>query len=236
MLPWLTMPVYQLTADLAFPNPEWANPEGLLAVGGDLCAERLILAYTLGIFPWYGPGYPILWWSPPQRCIMQPFHFHVSRSLRRLLRQGRFTVTFDQAFPEVIQACAGTRLKRREETWITPEMIDAYVLLHELGLAHSAEAWQAGELVGGIYGVSLGRAFFGESMFARAPNASKVAFATLAQRLAEWQFVMIDCQITNPHLQSLGAQEIPRADFLGRLAEALKFPRRRGKWSQPHSD
>jgi leucyl/phenylalanyl-tRNA---protein transferase len=224
------MPIYQLTADLLFPDPKRANPEGLLAVGGDLRAERLILAYSLGIFPWYGPGYPILWWSPPQRCLMEPSDFHVSRSLRRLLRQARFSVTFDQAFVGVIRACAETRLIRREETWITPDMIDAYGLLHELGLAHSAEAWQAGELVGGIYGVSLGRAFFGESMFSRVPNASKVAFATLVQKLLEWEFMMIDCQITNPHLQSLGAYEITRTDFLRRLAQALEFPARRGKW------
>jgi len=225
------MPVYQLTENLLFPDPEGANPDGLLAVGGDLRVERLILAYRLGIFPWYGPGYPILWWSPPQRCVIEPTRFHVSRSLRRWLRQARFSVTFDQAFPQVIQACAQTRLERHEETWITPEMIDAYSLLHHLGLAHSAEAWQEGELVGGIYGVSLGRAFFGESMFMRVANASKVALATLTQKLAEWQFVMLDCQITNPHLQRLGAQEIPRADFLRRLAEALTFPTRQGKWS-----
>lgn len=224
------MPIYQLTEDLLFPDPEWADPEGLLAVGGDLRVERLILAYCLGIFPWYGPGCPILWWSPPKRCIIEPARLHVSRSLWRLMRQARFTVTFDQAFHQVIRACAGTRLERHEETWITPEMIDAYSLLHELGLAHSAEAWQEGELAGGVYGVSLGRAFFGESMFTRVPNASKVAFATLAQKLAEWQFVMIDCQITSPHLQSLGSQEITRADFLRRLAEALAFPIRQGKW------
>jgi leucyl/phenylalanyl-tRNA--protein transferase len=225
------MLIYQLTQDLLFPDPEWANPEGLLAVGGDLRVERLILAYGLGIFPWYGPGYPILWWSPPKRCIIEPARFHISRSLRRLLRQARFTVTFDQAFHQVIRACAETRLERHEETWITPEMMDAYGALHELGLAHSAEAWQEGELVGGIYGVSLGRAFFAESMFTRVPNASKVAFAALAQRLAEWEFVMIDCQITSPHLQRLGAQEILRTDFLHRLAEALTFSTRQGKWS-----
>jgi leucyl/phenylalanyl-tRNA---protein transferase len=224
------MPVYQLTEDLVFPDPERATPTGLLAVGGDLSARRLLLAYHLGIFPWYGLGDPILWWSPPQRCIIEPSCFYVSRSLRRLLRQRRFMVTFDQAFPKVIHACAESRLVQQKETWITQEMIDAYCLLHELGFAHSAETWREERLVGGIYGVSLGHAFFGESMFKYETNASKVAFATLAQQLTEWQFTMIDCQITNPHLLSLGAQEIPRSQFLRQLASALSFPTRRGKW------
>jgi leucyl/phenylalanyl-tRNA---protein transferase len=224
------MPIYRLTRELLFPDPEWANPDGLLALGGDLRQERLLLAYRLGIFPWYERGYPILWWSPPRRCVMKPEGFHVSRSLRRLLRQGRFTVTFDQAFPDVIRACAETRVAQGKGTWITDEMIDAYCALHQSGFAHSVEAWHGGQLAGGIYGISVGRAFFGESMFARVTNASKVAFATLAQRLADWQFTLIDCQITNPHLQRLGAYEISRADFLRRLAEALQAPTRRGKW------
>jgi leucyl/phenylalanyl-tRNA--protein transferase len=228
----MAMPVYQLPQALIFPNPEWATPTGLLAVGGDLSAPRLLLAYRLGVFPWYGPGDPILWWSPPRRCVIEPARFHVSRSLRRLLRQARFTVTFDQAFPRVIQACADSRHARQQETWITPEMIDAYCALHDLGFAHSAEAWRAGRLVGGIYGVSLGRAFFGESMFKYETDASKVAFATLAQQLAEWKFTLIDCQITNPHLLRLGAHEIPRAQFLRQLAQALRFPTRQGKWSR----
>jgi leucyl/phenylalanyl-tRNA--protein transferase len=224
------MPIYRLTRELLFPDPEWANPDGLLALGGDLRQERLLLAYRLGIFPWYERGYPILWWSPPRRCVMKPEGLHVSRSLRRLLRQGRFTVTFDQAFPDVIRACAETRVAQGKGTWITDEMIDAYCALHQSGFAHSVEAWHGGQLAGGIYGISVGRAFFGESMFARVTNASKVAFATLAQRLADWQFTLIDCQITNPHLQRLGAYEISRADFLRRLAEALQAPTRRGKW------
>ncbi|MGH7966784.1 MAG: leucyl/phenylalanyl-tRNA--protein transferase [Candidatus Binatia bacterium] len=224
------MPIYRLTQDLLFPDPQWATPDGLLAVGGDLRIERLLLAYHLGIFPWYGPDEPILWWSPPRRCILEPACFHVSRSLQRLLRQGRLTVTFDQAFPAVIRACAETRLADGQGTWIVPGMIDAYCALHEAGFAHSAEAWWDGELVGGIYGVSLGRAFFGESMFARVSNASKIAFATLARRLAQWEFTLIDCQITNPHLLRLGAQEISRAEFLHRLTTALRFPTRHGKW------
>jgi leucyl/phenylalanyl-tRNA--protein transferase len=190
----------------------------------------LLLAYRRGIFPWYEEGYPILWWSPARRCIMDPLGFHVSRSLQRLLRQERFTVTIDQAFPAVMRSCAETRLEHGQGTWITSDMIDAYCALHEAGFAHSAEAWSKGQLVGGIYGVSLGSAFFGESMFKRETNASKVAFATLARRLAQWQFTMIDCQITNPHLQSLGSYEISRTEFLRRLGHALTFPTRRGKW------
>ncbi len=224
------MPVYQLTDALLFPDPERANPRGLLAVGGDLQVERLLLAYQLGIFPWYGPGEPILWWSPPRRCVMEPPRFHVSRSLQRLVQQGRFTVTFDQAFSQVICACAETRLEQGEGTWIVPEMINAYCTLHDTGFAHSVEAWWDGELAGGIYGVSLGRAFFGESMFTRVTNGSKVAFFSLAQQLVEWEFPLIDCQITNPHLVSLGAYEISRTEFLRRLNEVLQFPTRRGKW------
>jgi leucyl/phenylalanyl-tRNA--protein transferase len=224
------MPVYQLTNALLFPDPARANPRGLLAVGGDLSAERLLLAYQLGIFPWYGPGEPILWWSPAKRCIMEPTRFHASRSLQRIVRQERFTVTFDEAFPRVIRACAETRIAQGEGTWITPEMVDAYCALHEAGFAHSAEAWCEGQLVGGIYGVSLGRAFFGESMFARVSNGSKIAFYSLAQRLTEWGFSLVDCQITNPHLVRLGAYEITRKEFLRRLNTALQFPTRRGQW------
>src|SRR5262245_60492588 len=224
------MPVYQLTKALLFPDPERANPHGLLAVGGDLSVERLLLAYRLGIFPWYGPGEPILWWSPPKRCAMEPPRFHASRSLQRIVRQERFTVTFDEAFPQVIRACAETRIAQGEGTWIMPEMIDAYCALHEAGFAHSAEAWWEGQLAGGIYGVSLGRAFFGESMFTQVTDGSKVAFFSLARRLAEWEFSLIDCQITNPHLVRLGAYEITRKEFLRRLDGALQSRTRRGKW------
>lgn len=224
------MPIYRLTNALVFPDPARANPQGILAVGGDLSVERLLLAYRQGIFPWYAPGEPILWWSPPRRCILEPPRFHISRSLHRWLRQGRFTVTFDQAFPQVIRACADTRLETGAGTWIIPDMIDAYCALHEAGFAHSAEAWCEGELAGGIYGVSLGRAFFGESMFTRITNGSKVAFAALAQRLTEWEFALIDCQITNPHLARLGAMEVSRSEFQRRLTAALMFPTRHGQW------
>jgi len=226
------MAVYRLSNALIFPRPEQANPDGLLAVGGDLSLERLLLAYRLGIFPWYEEDTPILWWSPPRRCIMEPSGFHVSRSLRRVLRQEHFTVTFDRAFLAVIRGCADTRIEQGQGTWLTEEMIDAYCALHQAGFAHSVETWLDRQLVGGIYGVNLGRAFFGESMFKRVSNASKVAFATLAQRLTEWEFTMIDCQITNPHLQRLGSREITRADFLRRLAQALTFPTRQGTWDE----
>jgi len=224
------MPVYALTNELRFPDPERANRDGLLAVGGDLRVERLLLAYQLGIFPWYDENSPILWWSPPRRCVMTPTSFHASHSLQRTLRQGQFSVTFDQDFPAVIRACAATRIADGQGTWIVPAMIDAYCALHEAGFAHSAEAWKDGQLAGGIYGVSLGRAFFGESMFTHITNGSKVAFATLAKKLAEWDFSLIDCQITNPHLQRLGSYEISRKEFLQQLAQALTFPTRRGKW------
>jgi leucyl/phenylalanyl-tRNA---protein transferase len=224
------MTVYRLTNALRFPHPERANPDGLLAIGGDLSVERLLLAYQLGIFPWYEEDSPILWWSPPRRCVMEPVEFHVSRSLQRLLRQGRFVVSFDEAFPEVIRACGETRMAQGQGTWITTEMVAAYCALHKAGFAHSVEAWFDGRLAGGIYGVSLGRAFFGESMFKLETNASKVAFATLSQRLQAWEFTLIDCQITNPHLQRLGGHEISRKEFLPRLEHALAFPTRRGKW------
>ena len=161
---------------------------------------------------------------------MDPSEFHVSRSLQRVLRQGHFTVTLDQAFPAVIHACAETRIAEGKGTWIVSEMIDAYCALHAAGFAHSAEAWVDGHLAGGIYGVSLGRAFFGESMFTHITNGSKVAFATLAKKLVEWEFTLIDCQITNPHLQRLGSYEISRKEFLRRLTQALTFPTRRGRW------
>lgn len=224
------MAVYLLTDALRFPDPRRANPDGLLAVGGDLQPERLLLAYRLGIFPWYEEGSPILWWSPPRRCVMDPAQFHVSHSLNRLLRQGRFTVTFDRAFPEVMRSCAETRIMEGKGTWITEDMIAAYCALHNAGFAHSAEAWREGVLAGGIYGVSLGAAFFGESMFKRETNASKVAFASLAQKLRSWQFTLLDCQIANPHLQRLGAYDISRTEFLARLAYALTFASSPGRW------
>lgn len=227
------MPVYRLTDEIVFPPPDHAEPNGLLAVGGDLRSARLIRAYQLGVFPWYEAGQPILWWSPDPRLILEPEELHISRRLRRTLKKRKFKVTFDEAFATVIQACATVLRKGQYGTWITREMQEAYIHLHQLGYAHSVESWLDGELAGGLYGVSLGRCFFGESMFFRVPDASKVALATLVQQLKEWGFHMIDAQLTTQHLMSLGAKEIPRSLFLQRLEKGLGFPTRKGKW---HAD
>lgn len=224
------MPVYRLIDEVIFPPPERAGPDGLLAVGGDLSSERLLLAYKLGIFPWYSEGQPILWWSPDPRLVLEPDEFHISRRLGRILKQGTFKVTFDRAFASVIRACASVPREGQDGTWITPEMQRAYIRLHEEGFAHSVESWLDGELAGGIYGVSLGKCFFGESMFSCESNASKVALAALVERLKAWGFPMLDAQVTTHHLLSLGAKEIPRPVFLKRLREALSFPTVQGKW------
>lgn len=226
------MPVYRLIDEIVFPPPDHAEPDGLLAVGGDLSSKRLLWAYQLGIFPWYAEGQPILWWSPDPRLILEPKEFHISRRLSQTLKKGRFKVTFDQAFEPVIQACAVVPRKGQHGTWITPEMQQAYMRLHQLGFAHSAESWLKGELVGGVYGVSLGKCFFGESMFSCTSDASKVALATLVQQLKAWDFHMIDAQVTTQHLLSLGAKEIPRQIFLKRLQRALSFPTMKGKWDK----
>ncbi|ACO78996.1 leucyl/phenylalanyl-tRNA--protein transferase [Azotobacter vinelandii CA] len=210
---------------LSFPPLERAlhQPNGLLAVGGDLSAERLIQAYRHGCFPWYQAGQPILWWSPDPRTVLFPRELHVSRSLRKVLRQERFQVSFDRDFAAVIQACAGPR-DYADGTWITPEMRKAYQELHHRGIAHSVEVWQNGVLVGGLYGLAIGQLFFGESMFSHADNASKVGFATLVERLERWGFVLIDCQMPTQHLQSLGARSIPRTEFSDYLMHHLDLP------------
>ena len=236
------------STDLRFPPVELASPEGLLAVGGDLRAERLLEAYRHGIFPWYNPDQPILWWSPDPRAVLFPSKLRVSRSLGKTLRQKKFEVTLDKAFREVISSCAQPRCtgkyKCRERqdagsdrserighgTWITPEMIEAYCVLHERGLAHSVESWMDGKLVGGLYGVALGGAFFGESMFSRKADASKVAFVYLVRQLELWSFVLVDCQLPSAHLSSLGAQEIRRSDFIERLDQALQQHGHLGHW------
>ena len=208
-----------------FPDPALAEtePNGLLAVGGDLSPQRLRSAYRLGIFPWYGAGQPILWWSPDPRLVLFPDRLRISRSLRKTLRRGAFTVSLDRDFGAVIRACAAPRADAGG-TWIVPAMARAYERLHVLGLAHSAEAWRGGELAGGLYGVAMGRVFFGESMFSRASDASKVALAYLARCLSDWGYALIDCQVYTPHLASLGAVEMPRAEFQRRLAEAIDQP------------
>lgn len=214
------MPIFRLTEKLSFPDPRLAGPEGLLAVGGDLSPERLLLAYSLGIFPWYGRGEPLLWWSPDPRCVIVPEEVHVSRRLARILRQKRFAVTCNRVFDRVVAACAETRLQDGEDTWLVPEMQAAYRRLHALGYAHSVEAWQDGELAGGLYGVALGRFFFGESMFHVATDASKVALVVLCHHLAAQRFALFDCQVPNPHLFRMGATQLSRAAFLDRLFQS----------------
>ncbi len=215
------MPCYQLDADLWFPPVEAAEEYGLLAVGGDLSPQRLLLAYSLGIFPWYNPGEPILWWAPDPRCVLFPADLHISRSLKRCLRKQPFRVSFDENFARVIYWCR--RLRKNLDgsgTWITAEMEDAYLRLHELGFAHSVECWEGDELVGGIYGVCLGRCFFGESMFSRRDNASKVALVRLVQSLEDAGFELLDCQQASEHLFRMGAREISRSEFMDHLRVA----------------
>jgi leucyl/phenylalanyl-tRNA--protein transferase len=218
-------------SDLRFPSVDLASPEGLLAVGGDLRPERLLEAYRHGIFPWYDDDQPILWWSPDPRTVLFPDKLHISRSLKRSLRPGLFSVTLDTGFRDVMQHCAGPRTQYPEGgTWITAEMLEAYGRLHELGYAHSVETWQKGALVGGLYGVTLGGAFFAESMFTRVPDASKVALVSLVRQLQAWGFRIIDCQQASPHVMRFGAEEIPRRRFLDLLGAALTLPNRRGRW------
>lgn len=223
------MPVFRLDERLIFPPPELAE-DGLLAVGGDLTPERLLLAYAMGIFPWYDEGQPILWYSPDPRLVLQACELHVSRSLERTLRRGTFRITFDAAFGRVVDACATAQRPGQHGTWITAEMRRAYKRLHRLGYAHSAEAWQGQRLAGGLYGVSLGGAFFGESMFARKPDASKAAFVALVRQLQRWGITLVDCQVATEHLERFGASEWPRARFLATLDNALEHPTRRGHW------
>jgi leucyl/phenylalanyl-tRNA--protein transferase len=225
------MPVFRLTQELAFPPPHYAEPDGLLAVGGELSSERLLLAYQQGIFPWYSSETPPLWWSPDPRLVLFPEELKVSKSLQRVLKKNAFRVTFDQAFLDVIQRCALVRRGYGEGTWILPEMVNAYHLLHQLGYAHSVESWQEGELVGGLYGVAIGRVFFGESMFTQKTDASKVALVRLVQLLRHWDFDLIDCQVTTAHLQRLGAREISRKEFLRHLAVATQDTTHHGLWS-----
>ncbi len=201
-----------------------------MAVGGDLSPERLLLAYRQGIFPWFSAGEPLLWWSPDPRLVLYPAEFKVSKSLKKTIKQKRFHITADTAFSKVIKACASVKRKNNEGTWIVDEMIKAYSLLHEAGFAHSIEAWYKGTLAGGLYGVSLGRCFFGESMFTRVSNASKAAFARLVEHLERFSFDLIDCQLPTQHLINFGAREIPRDLFLEQLEDSLKIPAIKGKW------
>jgi leucyl/phenylalanyl-tRNA--protein transferase len=225
MIPWLNR-------DTPFPPLEYAleQPNGLLAVGGDLSPERLLTAYRHGIFPWYSDGDPILWWSPDPRMVLYPAELRVTRSLAKVLRNRPYEVRFDTAFDDVILACAEPR-ENQPGTWITPEIRAAYNELHARGYAHSIETWIDGELAGGLYGVGLGGVFFGESMFTRVRDASKIALVHLVEHVARAGFGMIDCQMHTEHLESLGAREIPRDEFLLRLGDLLTYPAPTGSWS-----
>lgn len=219
------------TNDFRFPPVELATRDGLLAVGGDLQPQRLIEAYRRGIFPWYNEGQPILWWSPDPRAILLPAQLKVSRSLRKTLRSNKFRVTFDVDFRSVMQACAGPRPQYPQGgTWITAAMLEAYVELQRLGHAHSVEAWDGERLVGGLYGVALGGAFFGESMFSHVSDASKVALVYLVRQLQQWGYTLIDCQLPSAHLGSLGARAVARRDYLTLLAQALRVPAHAAPW------
>jgi leucyl/phenylalanyl-tRNA---protein transferase len=225
------VPIFRLSTDPdAFPPPSLADDSGLLAVGGDLTPRRLLAAYTRGIFPWYSEGQPILWHSPDPRFVLEPSKIHVPKSLAKTRKRAVYEVRYDTAFEAVIDGCGEAYRPGQRGTWITDEMRDAYVELHRLGFAHSIESWAEGALQGGLYGVSLGAAFFGESMFAKAADASKVAFVALAERLTGWGFALLDCQVETEHLMRFGAEHWPREQFLAALAEALKAPTRRGPW------
>lgn len=206
--------MYFLSRELYFPPVDQASPEGIVAIGGDLSPQRLMLAYSNGIFPWFEDDEPILWWSPPERMVLFFPELKISKSMRNILNRGVFTVSFNKAFKQVITNCRTIKREGQPGTWITQEMVDAYCKLHALGHAKSVEVWRDDELVGGLYGVDLGHVFCGESMFSKVPNASKVAFIALAKKLQIENYRLLDCQVHNDHLESLGAREIHREDFL----------------------
>ena len=223
------MTVYYLGNEPIFPPVEESDPDGILAVGGDLSPRRLIEAYTHGIFPWYSSNTPIIWWSPDPRFVIYPSEVKVSKSMHQVLKRKIFDIRFDTSFREVITACSGKR-KHEKGTWIVPEMIEAYVNLHKSGLAHSIEAWHEDKLAGGLYGVSIGGIFFGESMFSRENNASKAAFIVLASNLQRLGFDLIDSQVHTNHMESLGALEIERSLFLKIVTESVKRETISGNW------
>lgn len=224
--------MYWLTHPLVFPPVEEAEPWGGLAVGGDLSPERLLLAYRSGIFPWYNEDQPIVWYAPDPRFVLFPEKLKVSKSMRPILNQNKFIITFDTAFRQVIRQCQQTRRRGQGGTWITEEMLEAYCHLHQLGYAHSVEVWHNDNLVGGLYGLSLGSIFFGESMFSHVSNASKAGFITLVRHLQQHKFSLIDCQVHTPHLERLGAESVPRSQYMQLLASGLKHPTLQGEWSR----
>lgn len=226
------MAVFQLTEDFGFPDPELANEDGLLAVDGDLKAERILEAYSQGIFPWYAEDSRILWWSPDPRLILMPGSLKRSKSLTRTINSNKYNCKIDTNFEAVIRECAHITRDDENGTWLVDEMIDAYIELHKQGYAHSFETYYKNELVGGLYGISLGKAFFGESMFFKKSDASKVALSYLCRRAEAWGFYFIDAQVETDHLIGMGAKKIKRSDFLLLLNQALKYPTCRGKWTE----
>ena len=228
----MNVPVYRIpNEEMVFPHPELSEPSGLLGVGGDLRPERLLLAYANGIFPWYSEGQPILWFSPDPRCVLEPSRLHVGRSLRKVIRNGRFRVSLDTAFERVIDACKETPRPGQDGTWITDEMRTAYCRLHGMGHAHSVEVWLDEKLVGGLYGVALGQLFAGESMFSHASNASKTGLVWLVRQLETWGFALVDAQIHTDTLERMGATEIPRSDYLDRISALVSGSGRIGPWT-----
>ena len=223
------MPVFALNEEIVFPPARLADPSGILAVGGDLSPERLLLAYRSGIFPWYSDDDPIIWWSPDPRFVLFPDELYVSKTMRQVLKRKQFEITLDRDFRGVILGCQGPR-KKESGTWITEEMLEAYVRLHELGYAHSVEAWRDGELAGGLYGISLGRCFFGESMFTRTSNASKAALIVLVGMLKKLGFLIIDSQVYTGHLETLGARHIPREEYLDYVRRGCAGDTIMGNW------
>ena len=224
------MPIFSLSQELIFPPVSYAEEDGLLAVGGDLSPQRLLLAYRSGIFPWFSQNSPILWWSPDPRFVLFPDRLRISKSMKQVLRQKRFLLTCDRAFVQVIDSCKKIPRKGQPGTWITKEMQAAYTELHHLGYAHSVEAWRENKLVGGLYGIALGGCFFGESMFATESNASKAAFIYLVQNLQERGYSFVDCQVYTSHLESLGAEMLPREVFIEKLEASLAYPTDQGPW------
>lgn len=225
------MPIFRLSDDLAFPNVQLTDESGIIAVGGDLSPDRILLAYSQGIFPWPHEGYPLLWFCPPERFVLDPKKIHLSRTLKKTMRRNTYQIKFDTCFIDVMKACQSNQRPGQDRTWITDEMIDGYTALHEQGFAHSIEAFDCGELVGGLYGLSLGGIFFGESMFTRKSEASKTAFATLTAHLIDWDFDLVDCQTQTDYLASFAASSIPRNTFLKTLRSTKRKPTRRGIWS-----
>lgn len=229
------MPLFRLSSDLIFPPPDLSRSDGLLCFGGDLSPERLTLAYKNGIFPWFSEHDPILWWSPDPRLVLFPEKIHISRTLKKAIRQTHFKVRINTAFDQTIVACSKPRPGEENSTWLVEDMIDAYIQLHHLGIAHSVETWDHSTLVGGLYGISFGGCFFGESMFSKKKDASKLALVALSQYLSEHRFDLIDCQVTTRHLVSMGAMEITRKRFLDIIRPSVEKPVSPSLWQPGRS-